>query len=543
VLAHLDARRRRLRSEAARLLGHEHFRDGQEEALLHALERDTLVVLPSGRGKSAIYQLAGELLDGQTVVVSPTIALQHDQVTGMRGSALLVNSTLARARRREALSAYRDGSVEFLFLAPEQLERADVAAALRSNPPSLLVVDEAHLVAEWGPEFRPHYLRIGAVAAELGAPRILALTATASPSTRREIIDLLRMRDAAVVVRGADRPNIWLGVRTFADARQQRRELLEAVSAEEGPGIVYVATRRLSVELAADLTELGTPALSYHGGLGGQARSSAHDAFMSGRRRVVVATSAFGMGVDKPDVRFVYHLGPSESVDAYFQEVGRAGRDGEPARALLYVRSQDFGLRRFFSAGKDPTEAEIAAVLAAVHRDPGRRRASLARATGWSRDRLLRVLNVLDSVGAVRLDLAGAVHPGEEARTPGELAEAAAVSLGQRRALEQSRVEMMRTYAETLGCRRRVILELLGEETIKPCGRCDTCERGTAQAADARPYGLGERVLHEEFGLGTVSHYEADMVVVLFEDLGYKTLSMPVVEERGLLQHAPRESA
>jgi ATP-dependent DNA helicase RecQ len=264
---------------------------------------------------------------------------------------------------------------------------------------------------------------------------------------------------------------------------------------------------------------------------------------MAGRRRVVVATSAFGMGIDKPDVRFVYHLGPGDSVDEYFQEVGRAGRDGEPARAVLHVRPQDFGLRRFFSSGADPTVAEIGQLLAVVRAHPGCRRTALTRETAWSRDRLLRVLNVLEGVGALRLDLDGRVHPVEDARPPEELAHAGAQAVEQRRALERSRVEMMRTYAETNGCRRRVILELLGEDVTEPCGRCDSCDLGRSEVTEDRPYALGSRVSHAEFGEGSVAYYEGDQVVVLFDAVGYKTLSAPVVAERDLLIALARASA
>jgi ATP-dependent DNA helicase RecQ len=346
----------RIRRAAAEIFGFERLRPGQAEAVERVLSgRDTLAVMSTGYGKSAIYQIAALLIPGPTVVVSPLIALQRDQVTELQreqaGGAAAVSSFVGSRARREALDELSEGSLEFLFLSPEQLSNDEMLAEVAEASPSLLVVDEAHLISEWGHDFRPDYLKLGALAEAIGRPPILALTATAAPPVRDEIVERLGMRSPEVLVRGFDRPNIRFAVERFHDARAKQRALLERVAGASKPGIVYAATRRHAEELGAALADEGVSSAVYHGGMGRAARTEAQEAFMDDRVEVVVATTAFGMGVDKPNVRFVFHSEPAESVDAYYQEVGRAGRDGSDAQALLFYRSEDLGLRRFFAGG------------------------------------------------------------------------------------------------------------------------------------------------------------------------------------------------
>jgi ATP-dependent DNA helicase RecQ len=449
--------------------GFEELRPGQEEAVACvASGRDTLVVMTTGSGKSAIYQLAGWLIDGATLVISPLISLQRDQIESIEqeqpGEAAAIDASVSETKREERLEELADEELEFLFLAPEQLAREETVERLAEANVSLLVVDEAHCISEWGHDFRPDYLQIGEVAKRLGSPTILALTATAAPPVRDEILERLGMRDPKLIVRGFDRPNIRLEVERHHDDRAKRRALADRAEALRGPGIVYVATRALADEVAEELEERGLRTLAYHAGLSGGRRDEAHEAFMEDRLDVIVATTAFGMGVDKPNVRFVLHSEPSESVDSYYQEVGRAGRDGEPAEAVLFYRTEDLGLRRFFAGGGDDEE---------------------------------------------------------------------------RRALNQSRVEMMRRYAEYDHCRRGFILSYFGEEIEGECGNCDNCEAGRGSADDGeRPFDVGAGVTHGEWGEGVVQRYDGDQVVVLFESVGYKTLSVGLVTEGDLL--APR---
>ena len=254
-------------------LGLATLRPGQEEAIRAVVGgRDTLVVMPTGSGKSAIYQVAALILGGPALVVSPLVALQRDQAQALaRGKvagAAVVNSTIGQRRKTAALEAARTGEVSFLFLAPEQFNDAATLERLRLARPRLMVVDEAHCISEWGHGFRPEYLRLGAVAEALGGPRLLALTATASPAVRDEIVDRLGMRDPFVLVRGYDRPNLRLSVRSFPSEEAKRRDLLDAVAAAQGAGIVYVATQKRAERLAEELAERGEAAVHYHGGMG-----------------------------------------------------------------------------------------------------------------------------------------------------------------------------------------------------------------------------------------------------------------------------------
>ncbi|TFV87931.1 ATP-dependent DNA helicase RecQ [Blastococcus sp. CT_GayMR16] len=553
-------RTRRIRAVARDLLGFTEFRPGQEQAMQSAVAgRDTLAVLPSGAGKTAIYQVAGQLLDGPVVVVSPLIALQRDQVERLAeiedraGRAAQLNSSMSAGDQREVLEALGDGTVRFVFLAPEQLTKPEVVEAAREAGPALFVVDEAHCVSAWGHDFRPDYLRLGGVIEQLGHPTVLALTATAAPPVRAEIVERLEMRDAQVVVAGFDRPEIRLEVDHYADAYGKQHGVLDRVLAEigegRGPGIVYSATRRGTEEIAEQLADRGLRVRPYHAGLPRAEREDTQRAWMDDELDVVVATTAFGMGIDKPGTRFVVHAEPADSVDSYYQEIGRAGRDGKPALAVLVYRQEDLGIRRFFAAGT-PAEEELQQVAglvqaaAAAGIDEGVDVKDLREETGRAATPLARDLNLLEQVEAVVLDEEGAAHPAEGAPTPGEAAAAARELAEHHERVDQSRVEMMRGYAETTTCRRQFLLGYFGEQLDEPCGNCDsdTCS-GTpeerAAAAEARahtPFPVETAVEHTEWGPGVVMRVEDDRLVVLFDEVGYKTLGIAAVVEHGLLR-------
>src|SRR3954453_12818005 len=398
----------RIERAASEVFGYGALRPGQHEAVAAVVERrDVLAVMSTGYGKSAIYQIAALLIPGATVVVSPLIALQRDQVTELQreqaGGAAAVSSMVGEDARREALDELSDGSLEFLFLSPEQLSNDAVLAEVAAACPSLFVVDEAHLISEWGHDFRPDYLRLGAVVDAVGRPPVLALTATAAPPVRDEIVERLAMRSPEMIVRGFDRPEIYLGVEHFHAEHAKREALLSRVVEEPKPGIVYAATRRLAEELAGDLAGHGVSAVAYHAGLSRRARTAAQDAFMADEVDVVVAPTAFGMGVDKPNVRFVFHAEPADSVDSYYQELGRGGRDRQDARAVLFYRSEDLGLRRFFAGGGHVDEDQLRMVAeTVVAGEP-------LEETNLSQTKLLTAVTRLEDVGGLEVDETGAV--------------------------------------------------------------------------------------------------------------------------------------
>src|SRR3954465_1619108 len=373
-----EASAERLRDLARERLGFHELRPGQAESIQSVLAgRDTLCVMSTGSGKSAIYQLAGLALDGPTVVVSPLISLQQDQMQAVAGTeggeAATINSTLTERQRDAALQDADEDQLEFLLMAPEQLANEELLDRLCDAGVSLFVVDEAHCVSQWGHDFRPDYLRVGPAIEALGHPPVLALTATAAPPVREEIVDALGMHDPAVIVKGFDRPNLRLEVVRFHDGDRKRRALIERTAATPGPGIVYCATKKGAEQVAGELRESGVRAEHYHGGLSARRRAERQEAFMeSAGIDVMVATIAFGMGIDKPDVRFVFHHDVSDSVDSYYQEVGRAGRDGLPADATLFFREADLGRGRFFASGGRLGVEQLTTVAQAVDAVVGR---------------------------------------------------------------------------------------------------------------------------------------------------------------------------
>jgi ATP-dependent DNA helicase RecQ len=537
------ARSADIRRVARERFGFDELRPGQEEAVAASLEgRDVLAVMPTGSGKSAIYAIAGVLRRGTTVVVSPLLALQRDQVENLEelelGGAAELNSALRAAERRDTLESLADDELEFVLLAPEQFANEETMEALRESEVSLFVVDEAHCISEWGHDFRPEYLRLGAVAEELGRPPILALTATASPPVRTEIVERLGLDDPAIVVRGFDRPNLWLGVESFRDEDAKRERLLELVAEAERPGIVYAATRRGAEEVAEALAAAGVDAVPYHAGLAARERELIQDDFMSGRAEVIVGTIAFGMGIDKPDVRFVFHHDVSDSVDSYYQEIGRAGRDGEPARAVLLYRPADLGLRRFLAAGGQVAADEVVQVAGAVleHDGPVDPR-ELQAELDLSQSKVASAVSRLEDAGVIEALPSGEVAPIRDEVDVDAVAEEAEESGERREAFVRSRVDMMRAYAELRDCRREFVLNYFGEPFEAPCGSCDNCEAGRVVEDPAElPFELGARVSHGEWGEGVVQRYEGDKMVVLFDEVGYKTLAVELVEERGLLE-------
>ena len=514
-------------------LGFDRLRPGQlpaVEALVAG--RDVLAVLPTGAGKSAIYELAGLLRAGPTVVVSPLIALEDDQLAHVKSAglnAIVLNSRQSAGTRTAALLAACQPDT-FVFLAPEQLANPETRRTLEHARPGLFVVDEAHLISQWGHDFRPDYMLLGVQAGEVGAPVRLALTATAAPPVRREIVRRLGLRDPEVVIGDFDRPNIYLSVRRALTVRDKHQHLTRAVTEFEGPGIVYAATHASAEEARDVLAQAGERVTLYHAGLSERARRDAMTAFLDGAARVITATVAFGMGIDKPDVRWVVHYDPPPSPDAYYQEFGRAGRDGAASQARLLYRYEDFDTARHLTArGVSSAAVADAAAALAVGR-------SAAAATRQQTAALAR----LADVGAVTWEADGGVR-WSGAMTVAAALQASEEKSGRESEVERSRLMMMRNYAEHLGCRRSFLLTYFGQDYLGTCGNCDNDLAGDdwAQAVQGDvPFGVGTRVVSGRWGEGTVQRYDGDQVTVLFDEHGYRELFVPAVLDGGLLRPA-----
>ncbi|MBV8069516.1 MAG: ATP-dependent DNA helicase RecQ [Acidobacteriaceae bacterium] len=467
---------------AHRELGFDTLRPGQETAVRALLEgRNCLTIMPTGAGKSAIYQIAGSMMKGLTLIVSPLIALQKDQVEAIREqmdeAALVINSAQRASENREVFEKLQEGAGKFVFLAPEQFHKRETVEALQSAGVSLFVVDEAHCISEWGHDFRPDYLRLGPVIEALGHPVTLAMTATASPEVRDEIVRRLGLRDPEIIVQGFDRPNIHLRVDRFENEDDKLQALVHRVRWAHKPGIVYVGTRRNAEEIMRLLKDEGVDSLFYHAGLKASERTAIQEQFMAGQDDVIVATNAFGMGIDKSDVRFVYHYDVTDSIDSYYQEIGRAGRDGEKSEAILFFRPQDIGAQKF-KAGEtrlEPENIEHVAEIVAGHDGPVGAE-EIAEQSNLSERKLTAAIHRLEDVGALEVLPSGEVCIDEAARLS-EAAQAAAEEQERRREMKRQRLLQMEEYAGLNSCRREYLLRYFGDQFSGPCNNCDNCEK------------------------------------------------------------------
>lgn len=543
--------------------GHQSFRPGQLQIIQSLLDgHDVLAVLPTGAGKSLVYQLAAQLLPGVTLVISPLIALMKDQVEAIEAAGLsvsVINSTRSNAEVAEDLGKLRRDQAKLLYITPERFQNQDFMDALRRLEVSLFVVDEAHCVTEWGHSFRPAYLLLANVIEQLGRPTVLALTATATPWIRDEIIERLGLKAPKLVVREIDRPNLFFEVRRVESEEHDRRMLRHLLigdcdeypaelsqqlcDAMHGSGIIYTATTSAAKTTAEWLREWGIAADYYHGQRKKSERARVQDAFMAGELRVIVATNAFGMGVDKPDVRFVIHRDIPASIESYYQEAGRAGRDGELARCALIYRPGDLGRASFLAATGQLKRTDVERLRAGLLAHPYATRRELEQSTDLSKGDLTRLLDLLKSERIVverrgRFSLRAADFDPAQVSLEGE---------AHRHAYERSRLAMIRSYAETDACRRRYLLNYFGDDSEDDgCTMCDNdMPRATEQRIVIRPesvptespFEIGERVNHNTWGAGIIQRVTDDSLTVLFDTAGYKTLSTATVYEHELLTY------
>ncbi|UGU34223.1 RecQ family ATP-dependent DNA helicase [Mycolicibacterium smegmatis] len=532
-----------LEDVAAEVFGWRSLRAEQLEAMSAILDgSDVLAVMPTGSGKSAIYQVPAVLLSGPVLVISPLIALQFDQIAQLERTdapqAVAINSRQSAAKLNRAWDAVRGGQARYIFLGPEQLARDDVMDRLAEVQPALVVVDEAHCVSAWGHDFRPTYLRVRDAIDRLGRPPVAALTATASGVVRREVIDILGLRKPVVIASGFDRPNIGLEVFSHTDDAQKRQAVLDAVAEMAPPGLLYCATRKDVEFYAEELRRRGVSAAGYHAGLRARERAEVQRRFHDDEVDVVAATSAFGMGIDKPNVRFVVHASIPESVDTYYQQIGRAGRDDEPASAVLHYRAEDLSLGTFFATHNADAEL-LARVYSALDGGGPKRLKDLRAALGSGGRSVTSAVNLLERAGAVTSGRAGfsttGLGPDEAVRKAVEMSE-----ISER--VDRTRVEMMRSYAETPDCQRQFLLAYFGDHLPRPCGNCDRCRDDSRPTSSGTPaIAPGTPVEHREWGPGVILDGDEDRLTALFDFYGYRVLSVDAINETSVLEISSAE--
>jgi ATP-dependent DNA helicase RecQ len=469
-----------LTAELQRTMGHPGFRPGQEALVRAVLQgRDALGILPTGGGKSVCFQLPAFLLPGIVLVVSPLISLMEDQMGRARKDGLradFLSSATPPDQRQGVLNRALSGDTDLLLVAPERFLVPAFRQLLPRLPVSLLAVDEAHCISHWGHDFRPAYLRIGELRQLLPVP-VLALTATATPRVREEIEASLFLRDPERVLGSFDRPNLGWEVTTAVDHGEKLRRLRESLRKRVGASIVYASTRKSVEAVRSALASWGLPALAYHAGLSPGGRTEVQRRFLEDPSPVVVATNAFGMGIDRPDVRLVMHYQLSGSLEAYYQEAGRAGRDGEFARCMALHGPRDTHVHAAFLSMSHPQDELLRKLLIWLRKNlpPATsvpvpmRQLRAAVGTKGGEEGVMAGLQALERVGAVALP-EGAItllDPNPDLSPLTLLREAAKAQLA---AVDR--------YASGGRCRRRIILEYFGEEgSAETCGRCDWCSR------------------------------------------------------------------
>lgn len=465
-----------------RHFGFSRFREGQSEVIESVLEgRDVIVVMPTGGGKSLCYQLPALLFEGVTLVISPLIALMKDQVDALNAReipATFINSSISPDDQMGRLRAAARGEYRMVYVAPERFRNARFIEMLKAEATiSLFAVDEAHCISQWGHDFRPDYLRLREAVEQLGRPQVIALTATATPAVRADIAGQLALREPASFVAGFDRHNLILRVEACKSERDRMQKAYQVARKSNGPGIVYCATRKGVDQVGAGLRHMGLNVAQYHAGMTEGARSRAQDAFMAGELEAIVATNAFGMGVDKADLRFVTHYHLPGSIEAYYQEVGRAGRDGLPSLCTLLFNYIDTRVHEFFIEGNYPPRSIIERVYALLL-EAGQ---EVAPVTAGELARRLALKNEMSvSSALVYLEKAGHILRGQGIRlldgAPVERLRVDWRDLGRREAMDRKKLREMVDFGYHEECLREYILRYFGDRKPVANCRCSNCQ-------------------------------------------------------------------
>jgi ATP-dependent DNA helicase RecQ len=561
---------RRLQKTLSDVFGIDRLRPGQHEVISSVLAgADTLAIMPTGAGKSLCYQLPGIELGGLILVVSPLISLMKDQSDHLREAgipATVLNSALSAADERQALEDIATGDARFLFVTPERLANADFVAMLKEMAlPRMIVIDEAHCISQWGHDFRPAFVEMIHSAKALGRPPLLALTATATPSVIADILDELDMPDANVFNTGVYRDNLRFGVEQFTNPQEKSARLIEKVKQLAGSGIVYCATVAECEAVHAALVGAEIAAGRYNGKMSGAERTAAQDAFMQDQCRIMVATNAFGMGIDKPDIRFVIHYQMPGSLEAYYQEAGRAGRDGKQADCMLFFELKDKQIQQFFLAGKYPSVESVARTAAALRNiSQENNHAAVENPVDQlqkalpdiAKTKLRTALSLMLEVGVASRTRKGAIKFRSDASL--DTLDEAASRYAQMSENDHDVLQKMVSYAQSAQCRWRLLLDYFDAHLADArsrrsakggkalvalpkaidelhgdvCCKCDNCvappvvtsfERESGKERkradyDLNPWKSGEAVKVRRYGRGTVELVSGDRVAIRFPD-------------------------